>query len=83
MSLYKKISADNRTKYGTEAEKILKIIINQYSDRTHFIYEILQNAEDAGATYIKFNNTDGRSLKASPICLLLLIFFTNSLDLMD
>lgn len=55
MSLYKQISDSNRIKYGTEAEKILRIIINQYSDRTHFIYEILQNAEDAGATYIKFH----------------------------
>ena len=49
MELYKQISDANRIKYGTEAEKILRIIINQYSDRTHFIYEILQNAEDAGA----------------------------------
>ena len=55
MLLYKQISDNNRVKYGTEAERILKIIINQYSDRTHFIYEILQNAEDAGATYIKFH----------------------------
>lgn len=54
MNLYKKISDANRIKYGTEAEKILRIIINQYSDRTHFIYEILQNAEDAGAKYIRF-----------------------------
>lgn len=54
MNLYKKISDANRIKYGTEAEKILRIIINQYSDRTHFIYEILQNAEDAGAKYIEF-----------------------------
>ena len=53
--LYKRISDSNRIKYGTEAEKILKIIINQYSDRTHFIYEILQNAEDAGAKHIKFH----------------------------
>lgn len=53
--LYKKISDSNRIKYGTEAERILRIIINQYSDRTHFIYEILQNAEDAGAKYIRFH----------------------------
>lgn len=51
----KQISDANRIKYGTEAEKILRIIINQYSDRTHFIYEILQNAEDAGATRIQFH----------------------------
>lgn len=54
MNLYQKISKDNRSKYGTEFEKVLKIIINQYSDRTHFIYEILQNAEDAGASYVRF-----------------------------
>ena len=53
-TLYERISSDNIRKYVTEYEKILKIIINQYSDRTHFIYEILQNAEDAGATHIKF-----------------------------
>lgn len=52
---YKKIRDTNIVKYGTEFKKILNIIINQYSDRTHFIYEILQNAEDAGATYIKFH----------------------------
>lgn len=54
MTLYQRISNENRTKYGTEAERVLRIIINQYSDRTHFIYEILQNAEDAGATRINF-----------------------------
>ena len=53
-TLYDRISEDNIRKYGTEYEKVLRIIINQYSDRTHFIYEILQNAEDAGATHIKF-----------------------------
>ena len=55
MTLYKTISEENRIKYGTESERILRIIINQYSDRTHFIYEILQNAEDAGATHVKFH----------------------------
>ena len=62
MLLYKQISDRNRIKYGTEAEKILKIIINQYSDRTHFIYEIIQNAEDACATYIKFHLKKDRLL---------------------
>ena len=55
MNLYSEIKKDNRIKYGTNYEKVLNIIINQYSDRTHFIYEILQNAEDACATYIKFD----------------------------
>ena len=58
--LYSKIREDNLVKYGTQFKKVLKIIINQYSDRTHFIYEILQNAEDAGATYIKFSLSKNR-----------------------
>jgi hypothetical protein len=53
--LYSRIREENIKKYGTEFKKVLKIIINQYSDRTHFIYEILQNAEDAGATHIRFH----------------------------
>lgn len=55
MQIYKQISESNLKKYGTESEKVLRIIINQYSDRTHFIYEILQNAEDAGASEISFH----------------------------
>lgn len=31
-----------------------QIIANLYSEPTHFVYEILQNAEDAGATNVKF-----------------------------
>lgn len=57
MQIYDKISSENLKKYGTESEKVLKIIINQYSDRTHFIYEILQNAEDVGAKHIRFHLT--------------------------
>lgn len=58
MEIFQTICAENLKKYGTESEKILRIIINQYSDRTHFIYEILQNAEDAGASRIKFHLTE-------------------------
>lgn len=54
MTLFEQICDQNIKKYGTESKRVLGIIINQYSDRTHFIYEILQNAEDAGATRIKF-----------------------------
>ena len=54
MDFYQQIREENIKKYGTEVKKILGIIINQYSDRTHFIYEIIQNAEDAGAQYINF-----------------------------
>lgn len=54
MQIYDKIREDNVKKYGTEASRTMKIIVNQYSDRTHFIYEILQNAEDAKASEIRF-----------------------------
>jgi hypothetical protein len=33
---------------------IRKIVEDLYPDRAHFIYELLQNAEDAGATTAKF-----------------------------
>lgn len=55
MDLYEKIRQDSKVKYGTEVSNYIQLIIQQYSDRTHFIYELLQNAEDAGATYIKFH----------------------------
>ena len=54
MLLYEQICRDNLVKYGTEVNRYIQIIISQYSNRTHFIYELLQNAEDAGATYVRF-----------------------------
>lgn len=45
---YKRIAAENLTKYGTEIDRIGKMLLaNRYSDRTHFVFELLQNAEDA------------------------------------
>jgi hypothetical protein len=34
--------------------RALERIIQLYTDKSHFVYELLQNAEDAGATEIKF-----------------------------
>lgn len=34
--------------------RALERIIQLYTDRSHFVYELLQNAEDAGATGIRF-----------------------------
>ena len=34
--------------------RALERIIQLYTDRSHFVYELLQNAEDAGATSVKF-----------------------------
>lgn len=47
---YKEIAAENIKKYGTDIGKYGPVLLTGlYSDRTHFIYEIIQNAEDAGA----------------------------------
>ena len=55
MGFYEEVRQENIVNYGTRVSNYIPIIINQYSDRTHFIYEIIQNAEDAGATNIKFH----------------------------
>ncbi|MCY3682401.1 MAG: hypothetical protein OXH16_13450 [Gemmatimonadetes bacterium] len=45
---YKKIREDNIRRRGEEFDDIGQLISEQlYSDRSHFIYELLQNAEDA------------------------------------
>jgi len=45
---YQAIARENITKYGTDIETYGPLLLaNLYSDRTHFIYELLQNAEDA------------------------------------
>ncbi|WP_416193642.1 sacsin N-terminal ATP-binding-like domain-containing protein [Nitrobacter sp. TKz-YC01] len=47
-SNYEKICEDNRSRYGTEgAQKSGGLAAGLYDDRTHFIFELLQNAEDA------------------------------------
>ena len=45
---YAKIRAENITRYGTDTA-VLDLLGQLYSDRTHFIFELIQNAEDAGA----------------------------------
>lgn len=45
---YKTIAEENIRKYGTEIGVYGPVLLaNLYSDRTHFVYELLQNAEDA------------------------------------
>ena len=47
-SNYKKICQDNIRRRGEEFDDIGQLISEQlYSDRSHFVYELLQNAEDA------------------------------------
>ena len=45
---YGAIRRDNERRYGTDIGRIGPMLLaDRYDDRTHFIYELLQNAEDA------------------------------------
>jgi len=45
---YEQITTDNIRRRGEEFDDIGRLVAEQlYSDRTHFVYELLQNAEDA------------------------------------
>ncbi|ABM58357.1 sacsin N-terminal ATP-binding-like domain-containing protein [Verminephrobacter eiseniae] len=47
-SNYEAISDENRRRYGTDIGRIGPMLLaDRYDDRTHFIFELLQNAEDA------------------------------------
>jgi hypothetical protein len=51
---YNSIRQDNIREYG-EGTRHLAFLKRLYSDRTHFVFEILQNAEDAGAKKMRFD----------------------------
>lgn len=45
---YELIRRENERRYGTDIGRIGHLLLaDRYDDRTHFIYELLQNAEDA------------------------------------
>jgi hypothetical protein len=50
---YAKIRAENIARYGWDTA-VLDLLGQLYSERTHFIFELIQNAEDAGATELAF-----------------------------
>jgi len=53
---YAKIAQQSIEDYEKKIAKIVEdVLAKLYSSRTHFIYELLQNAEDAGASTIKFS----------------------------
>ena len=56
---YDKIREDNIREYG-QGIRHLSFLGRLYTDRTHFVFELLQNAEDAGATRILFSLFDDR-----------------------
>lgn len=54
-SNYEKITEENTKKYGTDIGRFgPTLLANLYSNRTHFVYELLQNAEDAKASKVVF-----------------------------
>ena len=52
-SNYERIRLENLERYGT-ATAHLDLLASLYADRTQFLFELLQNAEDAGATWVQF-----------------------------
>jgi hypothetical protein len=50
---YGTIREENIARYGWDTA-VLDLLGHLYSDRTHFIFELIQNAEDAGATELSF-----------------------------
>ncbi|HET9896536.1 MAG TPA: hypothetical protein VFQ44_16535 [Streptosporangiaceae bacterium] len=56
---YDQIRAENIARYGWDTA-VLTLLGQLYGDRTHFIFELIQNAEDAGATELIFELFDDR-----------------------
>lgn len=55
MALYEKIREENKGFYETKYKNTTSLVINKYNDRTHFIFELIQNAEDSGAENVLFS----------------------------
>jgi hypothetical protein len=54
MTDYEQISQENIARYGWDTV-FIDLLGSLYSERTHFIFELMQNAEDAGATTLTFD----------------------------
>ncbi len=71
---YDEIRAENIARYGWDTA-VLELLGHLYSERTHFIFELIQNAEDAGATELAFElfadrlevRHDGRPFTAADV----------------
>lgn len=55
---YDRIRADNVREYG-QGTRHLSFLGKLYTDKAHFIFELLQNAEDAGASKVLFQLAEG------------------------
>jgi len=56
---YQGIREENIARYGWDTA-VLDLLGQLYSERTHFIFELIQNAEDAGATEVAFELFEDR-----------------------
>jgi hypothetical protein len=56
---YGAIREENIARYGWDTA-VLDLLGQLYSERTHFIFELIQNAEDAGATEVAFELHEDR-----------------------
>ena len=52
---YEQIRERKQVEYGTQFKDWIWIFVKQYKDRTHFLFELLQNAEDAKATEVRLS----------------------------
>ena len=58
---YKKISEEHEKRYGWD-EKPRRIYKRLYSDKTHFIYELIQNADDSRSANLELRLNENRLL---------------------
>lgn len=71
-SNYEAICEENRESYGTKgAQKSGKLAAGLYDDRTHFIFELLQNAEDALGRRGEWYGSRKVEFTLNPACLTL------------
>lgn len=69
---YEAICQENRESYGTKgAQKSGRLAAQLYDNRTHFIFELLQNAEDALGRRGEWHGSRKVAFTLSPTCLTL------------
>jgi len=74
-SNYAVIKKENEQRYGTDIGRIGKMLLaNLYADRTHFIFELLQNAEDAMARRGRWQGSHAVQFTLSKVALRVLHF---------
>lgn len=62
--LFKKLYEDRVDSAKTMGKRsmrgLMDSVIDKYTDQAHFVYELIQNADDVGATYVSFRLYDDR-----------------------